>query len=386
MAFSFFRWLFGSRDSPVEVTGEDFFSICSDTYIRELAFNACVNLAGNVVSKCEIKTFSSGLEIKGAEYYLWNYAPNQNQSSSVFWHQLIYQLFKNNEALVVENGGKLYVADSFYRKPYALFDDLFSQVAVGDFTFARTFARSEVLYFQLQNADVKRIVDGLYTSYGQLIQYGMSGYKKSRGMHGTLELDTTASGDAKFNTAYETIKNDGFKKFAEADNAVLPLYKGMSLKEWGSKTYNSDTTRDIRAMIDDVIDFTARGFGMPPALFNGSVQDVESATDQLLTFFADPLADMLEEEIIRQRYGYKGMSRGDLLQVDTSRIRHIDILKEATNIDKLISSGAESINEVRRILGQPKILEPWADQHFITKNYGTIADVLATMNGGETAK
>ena len=77
------------------------------------------------------------------------------------------------------------------------------------------------------------------------------------------------------------------------------------------------------------------------------------------------------------------MSHGDFLQIDTSRIRHIDVLKESTNIDKLISSGAESVNEVRRILGQPLILEPWADQHFITKNYGTVADVLAAANGGE---
>ena len=60
-------------------------------------------------------------------------------------------------------------------------------------------------------------------------------------------------------------------------------------------------------MIDDVVDFTARGFGIPPALLNGSVQDVSSATEQLLTFFADPLADMLEEEMVRQRYGYTGM-------------------------------------------------------------------------------
>jgi len=383
VAFSLFRWLFGSRDSPTEVTTEEFLGLYSDAYIRELAFNACVNLAGNVVSKCEIKTFSRGSEIKGAEYYLWNYAPNQNQSSAAFLHQLIYQLFKNNEALIVENGGKLYVADSFFRKPYALYDDLFSQVSVGDFTFARTFARSEVLYFQLQNTDVKRIVDGLYTSYGQLIQYSMSGYKKSRGMHGTLELDTTAAGDAKFNETYEAIKNSGFAKFAEADNALLPLYKGMKYSDLGQKTYNSDTTRDIRAMIDDVVDFTARGFGIPPALLNGSVQDVSSATEQLLTFFADPLADMLEEEMVRQRYGYTGMSHGDFLQIDTSRIRHIDVLKESTNIDKLISSGAESVNEVRRILGQPLILEPWADQHFITKNYGTVADVLAAANGGE---
>ena len=383
MAFSFLKWLFGSRDSPTEVTGEEFFDIYSDAYIRELAFHACVNLVGNAISKCEIKTYAGGRETKGPEYYLWNYAPNQNQNSAAFLHKLIYQLYKERTALVVENGGKLYVADSFSRKEYALYDDLFSQVAVGDFTFARTFARSEVLFFELASMDARRIADGLYTSYGKLIQYGMNGYQKSRGQHGTLELDTSAAGDAKFNAALEEIKNKGFSTFANADNAILPLYKGMKYTDLSQKTYNSDTTRDIRAMIDDVTDFYARGYGIPPSLLDGSVQDVSVATDQLLTFCIDPIADLLEEEIIRQRYGYDGMARGDLLHIDTSRVRHIDVLKEAVNIDKLISSGAESVNDVRDLLKQARISEPWADQHFITKNYGTVADVLAAANGGE---
>jgi hypothetical protein len=62
---------------------------------------------------------------------------------------------------------------------------------------------------------------------------------------------------------YNNIVNGGFKTFAEAENAVLPVYKRNEIYALASKTYNSDTTRDIRAMIDDVTDFTARGFGIP---------------------------------------------------------------------------------------------------------------------------
>ena len=60
MAFNFLKWLFGSRDSPTEVSGTDFFDIFTDTYVRELAFQSCVNLTANAVSKCEIKTFLAG--------------------------------------------------------------------------------------------------------------------------------------------------------------------------------------------------------------------------------------------------------------------------------------------------------------------------------------
>src|SRR5690606_1583811 len=120
-----------------------------DVYIREMAFWSATNLLANAVSKCEFKTYFKNKEIKGKEYYLWNVEPNKNQNSSQFIHKLIAKLYRNNECLVIEQNGQLLVADSFTKTPYALYDDVFSQVRVGDFTFERTFTQSEVLYWKL---------------------------------------------------------------------------------------------------------------------------------------------------------------------------------------------------------------------------------------------
>ena len=381
MAFEFLRWLFGSRDAPETVTAEEFFQLYSDTYIRELAFESCVNLLANAVGKCEVKTYLNGEANKDAEYYRWNYAPNPNQNSSAFWNKVIHKMYRDGAALVVESGGNLLVADSFARQEYALRDDVFSQVTVGDFTFNRTFVSSEVLFFKCQAEDIKQVVDGLFSSYAQLIAYGMRGYKKSRGEKGTLELDANLAGDAKFQEAFNSIKNEGFKKFAEADNAVMPLYRGMKYTSLASKTYNSDTTRDIRAMIDDVTDFTARGFGVPACLVNGSVQNVDSATDQLLTFGVDPLVDNLQTEINRKRYG-KAVLQGSYLEFDTQHIKHIDLLEASGSIDKLVGSGVVCINDIRALLGQQLINEPWAWAHFITKNYATVSEALEAAEKG----
>ena len=203
MAFQFFKWLLRSRDAPEVSTVEEIFELFTDCYVRELAFQSCVNLTANAVSKCEAKTFLGGQEVKDREYYLWNLSPNQNQSSAAFWHKLVDRLYRDRAALVVENGGKLYVADSWDRKEYALYDDVFSQVTVGDFTFQRTFAASDVLFFELAAQDAKRVVDGLYGSYAKLIAYGMKGYQRSRGEKGVLELDTNVAGDAKFKEEWD---------------------------------------------------------------------------------------------------------------------------------------------------------------------------------------
>lgn len=390
MGLNFKRWLMEklggdkSRVSSEEIEAAEFYGLSAELYVRELAFWSCVNTIANAVSKCEFKTFVQGKEVKGPEWYAWNVEPNRNQNSSAFIHKLITQLYRHNEALVVEQSGQLVVADSFSRKPYALYDDVFSQVQVGDFTFERTFFQSEVLYFQLGERDMRLLVNGLYEVYRKMLDYGMRSYQKSRGTKGVLEVDTMASGDPKFLEVYDDIKNQRFRTFAEAENAVLPMWKGMKYSDLGSKTYSNEGTRDIRAMIDDVSDFTAKAFGVPPALLSGEVEGTKEAMDHFLTFCIDPLCDMLQEEINRKRSGMAGVLAGNYVQIDTKCIKHVDLLSVATAIDKLISSGAFCINDIREVVGEPPIDEPWAWQHFMTKNYATVSELLKALQGGET--
>lgn len=55
----------------------------------------------------------------------------------------------------------------------------------------------------------------------------------------------------------------------------------------------------------------------------------------------------------------------------------------STAIDKLISSGAFCINDIRELVGEPPIDEPWAKQHFMTKNYSTVSELLKALANGE---
>ena len=63
----------------------------------------------------------------------------------------------------------------------------------------------------------------------------------------------------------------------------------------------TESTRDIKALADDIFDFTARALSFPPSLAKGDVQDTSKATEELLTFCLDPLARILEKEINRKK-------------------------------------------------------------------------------------
>lgn len=382
------NWLIDKLGKPVPVNYKgdmnEVEEILGDTYIREVAFWSAVNMIANAVSKCEFKTFMNGKETKGREYYLWNVEPNKNQNSSRFLNKLIAKLYRDNECLVIEQNGQLLVADAFDRKPYALYDDIFTQVRVEDFTFSRTFSQSEVLYFKLSEESIRNLINGLYANYSKLIIYSMKSYKRSRGTKGIFKYDTIPVAGSEERRAFDSLINEKIKKWLDGDSAALPLGRGQEWKELQHKTYSNESTRDIRAQIDDIFDFTARGFNLPPALLKGDVQDTSKAIDQLLTFCIDPLCDMIQEEINRKRNGYEGFSKGTYLKIDTKCIKHVDLLSVATAIDKLIASGCFTINDIRKAVGDEPINEKWADQHWITKNYETVELAMKSLEGGDT--
>ena len=239
------------------------------------------------------------------------------------------------------------------------------------------------MYIRPNWKNVNTVLKGLYGSYARLIQYGAKSFLQSHGSKGILNISSIASNAKNFDETLKKLLNEYFKTFFESENAVLPIFDGYTFTETNrSKNYNETTTRDIKAMYDDVFDFTARAIGIPPSILKGDVQDNSKAMDELLTVALDPLAGTLESEINRKKYG-KAVLKGSRCMVDTSHIKHVDVFGNAANIDKLVQSGTHTINMILRAMGQPQVNEEWADQHFITKNYSTVQGVLAILDGGE---
>lgn len=205
--------VFNGQTVETEIDPVEFFNLAAELYVRNLAFQSAVNLVANSVSKCEFKTYFKYKEVKKKEYYLFNIEPNKNQNSSNFIHKLIAKLYEENECLVIGIDDQLLVADTFNKKEYALFDYQFSQVSVNGFDFNKTFNMSEVLYFKLNNKDIRKLINGMYESYGKLISYAQKSYQKSRGSRGILGVNAVAQGKQDFQTTFDKLMNERFKNF-----------------------------------------------------------------------------------------------------------------------------------------------------------------------------
>lgn len=118
---------------------------------------------------------------------------------------------------------------------------------------------------------MRLLINGVYESYKQMLEYAEKQYVRSRGSRGVLTMNGNPRNDPEFKTALDDLLQNKFKAFFTANNAVLPLFNGYKYEDIGSKTYSSETTRDIRAMIDDISDLVRRGrWGFSPRLCGGT--------------------------------------------------------------------------------------------------------------------
>ncbi len=298
----------------------EYLELVGETCFRELAFAAAKNIIANMMAKCEFRTLWRGKEMRGDEWYLWNVEPNKNEQSSRFLRKIVDRLCDNNQCLVIAKGNQLLVADSFVKKDYTLYEDVFSQVTVGEYTFPGTFVQSDVLYWELADKNIKQTLNAVNASYAKLLAYGMKMYQRSRGTKAVLTYDAIPQHVKKEETnQWLKEQAEKYKKFLDADNGIMPQGNGMKLDPFGrSSTYSNESTRDIRAMVSDIFDFTALGFGIPPVLLRGEVQGTSDAMDNLLTAVADPWGCMIGEEIVRKRIGREEHLKGTDLIVDTS--------------------------------------------------------------------
>ena len=358
--------------------------LATEVYFKNLAIQACVNLIANTVARSEFKTYERGVETRKDNYYLFNVEPNPNKSASKFWRDVVYRLVHDNECLVIMQGEHLYLADSYNIVSGTFVENLYTDIRIGDLNLTTKHRESEVLHFELHNERIKDVVDGLYTSYGKLIAAAQKHYKRNASRKGSLTIPTNYPQTEKAQTELRELLEKRFKTFFEAESdAVIPLTNGITYKEIESgaaTTKGSMEGRDIRAFIDDVFDFTAMAFQVPPQLLKGNVADTEKAVNNFLTFCINPLAELLTDEINRKMYGKKAYLERTYMKLDTSHIRAVDIKDVANALDVLLRIGAYTIDDCLQHLGMEPLNTEWSTQRWMTKNY---APIETAAEGGE---
>ena len=356
------------------------FELIEDTatkvQLKRLAVQTCVNLIARTISQTEFRIKKNGEYTKNEMYYRFNVRPNLNTSASTFWQTVIYKLVHDNECLIVQSDTRdLLVADSFTRVEYAIYEDKFKDVTVKNYTFDRTFPTRDVIYLSYNNDSLTKLIDGLYTDYGELFGRLIEAQKRKNQIRGIIDIEAIQSMNEERQKALQDYINKIYKAFSTKDVAIVPQQKGFTYeeKQQGSSTQPVD---EINKITDGFMDQVARAFGIPLAFLRGDMADVEKQTRNYMTFCIDPLLKKVTDEL-----NAKLFSKGEYMsgsRVEAKRISYSNMFDVATAADKLRSAGIATGNELRDQVGLPPSDDPIADQLVITKNY------TESLEGGET--
>jgi HK97 family phage portal protein len=356
--------------------------VMEEAAVRELALQIAISYISNTLSKCEIKTYENGKEVKGLFYYLLNVEPNPNQNASQFINQIVENYFYDNEALVVLQKDKLYCADSFVideTEPFKGFK--YSNIAFGSQTLNKEHKAKDVFHFKLDNKDAKRQIDLLNAKYGEIFALALQHYKATNGRKYKLLLEQYKAGDPAFVQVFESVIKKQLETFIKNDNSVYPEFKGTKLEEFVSQT-RADTA-DVIALRKEIFDSTAQAIKIPLSMMYGNITNIKDVVTVFLTFAVEPIAKMLSREFSRKRYSFDEWKNGSYVEVDTSRISYADILDCADKVDKAIASGVTCIDELRPRFRLKPLNTDFSKAHFITKNYDLAENMLKNLESGE---
>ena len=347
---------------------EFFVSASTRIHMKHLAVETCANFLARTISQSEFRVKTNGAYVKDDLYYKMNVRPNKNQSATEFWEQVIINMIYDNEVLIIQSDDEdLLIADDFTHNEYAVYEDTFTDVTIGDYTFKRVFKQSEVLHMRYANKNLQPLIDGLYKDYADLFSNVLGSQKRKNQIRSTVSVDSSVAKDAEKMGKLQAYIDKVYKSIRKnTDVALVPEQPGFTYKEHASGTSNQSVD-EINKVTNGFLDQIAMAIGIPAGLLHGDLAGVKEITKSYTVFTVKPMLKKIRDECNSKFFTMKEYLSGSFLEVKIASYESIFDL--AVAIDKLVSSGTFNRREIRGEAGFDTPDSEEFDKFYITKNY-----------------
>ncbi|MEK4913994.1 phage portal protein [Bacillus sp. FSL E2-8887] len=337
-------------------------------HMKRLAIDTCVSFLGRTISQSEFRVRNGKAFEKNELYYRLNVRPNKNMTASTFWERFIRKLIYDNECLVIQaDDSDLLIADGFQHNEYVVFEDIFTDVIVKDYTFKRSFKQSEVIHLKYRNDKLSPLIDGLFADYGDLFGRLLNSQKRKNQVRGTVDMDIIGAKTEEQIAKLQEFIDNMYKAIGTKDIAIVPQQKGINYNEIYNGVANGPSVEEINKVTNGFLNQVAMAIGIPTALLYGEMADVEKQTKNYMLFTVRPLLKKLSDEANVKFFEMNEYLSGQKIEVKA--VSYQSIFDLATSIDKLISSSAFTGNEIRSEVDYEGSDDPNLNIHHITKNY-----------------
>lgn len=354
---------------------------------KKYALSVVTRILTSLLVNVEWRTYSDDKNlIKKEEWFRFNYAPNKKQTAAEFYARIAEKLITVGSVLIVEfANGELFVADSYsyYGTQKTIKANSFSNVVIGDVMIKRIFKENtNCMLIEMPDLNgVKKVLDDMAYDFQKLKESVNKGVAKALGTKYNLETNMTGK---EVNAADISKRlQENFVPLMDKDNAVFITYKGEQLADLTEKQRGNEVEQVVKAVSNnaainaEIVNNIGGAYCIPSVFMTGkTTQDDSSSYNMLITFFAKPILKLLSQKFTLFALEKETIINGGKIKADLNSIAYANALGLSTAVDKLISSGAFSTNEVREKLDSEPI--EGGDERVMTKNYA-----LANEKGGE---
>lgn len=378
----FLKEVFGSKNFEV-IAGEKMTEL---SLYRFALYNA-VQIISSAMSRYEFEFQVNGKREENEDWFALNFEPNKNQSKQEFFYDLVLRLALDGEALCVDIGNEHFIADSFQsdKESCGFGQAVFYNIEKNGAMLPYEYKASEVLYFKLDNIELKRLLTQTALEFQNLLDAAGKKFKNSAYQKGILKIEAHGTGTKDAEDKQNENLNATIRKFYEDRNAVLPLKKNQSYEELG-KYKNVGSTEDISSMTFQVYSRVAEAFKMSPYVLMHSSQEPDNLKADFYKGCVETYVDFWVREANRKHIGrsnYLGKNKTKIRLVSVRPWDVDELIKDGTAVYNLIGSGTVSIDEVRQRQGKEPLNTNWSKAHYLSLNLTRIENLQPTARKEE---
>lgn len=340
----------------------------SNAAFKRIAIESVIGFIARIIIQSEIRIKKNDKYIKDSAYYQLNVKPNKNQTAAKFWHDVIHRLIYDGELLVIRSReGDLLIADDFHKREYAVREDRFNDIYVRGMKLDGTFKRSEVIYMEYGNEELSKLVDSLFSEYGDLIGRMFETQKMKNQIRSTVSVESSNLKNEEGIKALQNFINKSYEAIKNKSIAIVPQQKGMEYEEHSKQGSSGQSVDEVNKTTDGFLDQVCHSVGLPPNLLKGDMADVENMTRNAMKFCIDPILKIISDELNSTLISKSSYLKGERITI--KRISYRDLFDVAEAVDKLRSSSVVDGHELRDELGMEHSDDPIHSEFIMTKNY-----------------
>ena len=373
-----FEWLFQSSSGEVLDIMQVIASDLTKMHLAAMAQEKAACMIAKAIAKSEIVLTDGKQRRKDEAYFRLNIRPNDNQTGTDLWFEVVRQLMLTGNCVVVRmNGGKYYRAVSYNMDEYVMFPKTYRDIVVTDgyhqFTLAYGIPSDDIMHFRYSSDKMRMWVDSVIASLDSAMDAVQALETISHTPLFKYKVDANLTFRRKVNgqdvrLSIDEVIEDFKNKINDGKLAIIPEQAGTTLEYMDIRA--GVTAQESQTMADLINKECAAAYDIPIGVFNGSILEQSDAINEFVTFAVSPVVEIINDTLNAKLVGMSDYIRGERAFVWLARFKHIDVTDSANSLDKLRAIGF-TLDEIFEMVGYPALNTEFSTARALTKNYTT---------------